>query len=262
MELKNRVVIVTGGGRGIGAGLARRFTAEGAFVVVADLNGAAAEAVADTIGGAGVQLDVSDQAAVADLVDLVTQDKGCVDLFCSNAGIATGGGVEVPDAQWQRTWDVNVMAHVYAARAVLPQMLERGEGYLLQTASAAGLLTNLGAAPYSVTKHAVVALAEWLAVTYADRGIRVSCLCPQFVDTDMLDVFADQPRMAQYVHAGAISVDEVADSVVAGLAAEQFLILPHAEVGEFFRRKADDYDRWLDGMRRLQRSLQAETDRD
>jgi len=178
-----------------------------------------------------------------------------IDLFCSNAGIATGGGVEVPDAQWQRTWDVNVMAHIYAARAVLPQMLERGDGYLLQTASAAGLLTNLGAAPYSVTKHAVVALAEWLAVTYGEHGIRVSCLCPQYVDTAMLDVFADQPRMAEYVKAGAISVDEVATAVVAGLADERFLILPHPEVGEFFRRKADDYDRWLDGMRRLQRSL-------
>lgn len=260
MELKNRVAVVTGGGHGIGAGLARRFTAEGAFVVVADLDGAAAEMVADSIGGAGVELDVSDETAVADLVDLVTQDKGRIDLFCSNAGIATGGGVEVPNAQWQRTWDVNVMAHIYAARAVLPQMLERGDGYLLQTASAAGLLTNLGAAPYSVTKHAVVALAEWFAVTYGDRGIRVSCLCPQFVDTAMLDVFADQPRMAKYVKAGAISVDEVAAAVVAGLADERFLILPHPEVGEFFRRKADDYDRWLDGMRRLQLSLRDETD--
>ncbi len=256
MELKGRVAVITGGGHGIGAGLARRFTAEGAFVVVADLDGAAAETVANSIGGAGVQLDVSQETAVVDLVDLVTQDKGRIDLFCSNAGIATGGGVEVPDVQWQRTWDVNVMAHVYATRAVLPQMLERGEGYLLQTASAAGLLTNLGAAPYSVTKHAVVALAEWLAVTYGDRGIRVSCLCPQFVETAMLDVFADQPRMAGYVKAGAISVDDVAASVVAGLAEERFLILPHPEVGEFFRRKADDYDRWLEGMRRLQRSLQ------
>lgn len=260
MELNNRVAVVTGGANGIGAGLARRFTAEGAFVVVADLDGAAAEAVANSIGGAGVQLDVSDEVAVADLVDLVTQDKGSVDLFCSNAGIATGGGIEVPDARWQRTWEINVMAHVYAARAVLPQMLERGEGYLLQTASAAGLLTNLGAAPYSVTKHAVVAFAEWLAVTYGDRGIRVSCLCPQFVDTAMLDVFADQPRMARYVHRDAISVEEVAAAVVAGLAAEEFLILPHPEVGEYFRRKADDYDRWLEGMRRLQRSLLEETD--
>lgn len=255
MDLANRVAVVTGAGRGIGEALARRFTAEGAFVVVADIDGSAATRVAEEIGGAGVELDVSNEAAVADLVALVTQDRGQIDLFCSNAGIATGGGVEVPDAQWQRTWDVNVMAHVYAARAVLPHMLERGEGYLLQTASAAGLLTNLGAAPYSVTKHAVVALAEWLAVTYGDRGIRVSCLCPQFVDTNMLEVFADQPRMAEFVHAGKITADEVAAAVVTGIADERFLILPHAEVGEFFRNKANNYDRWLAGMRRLQRSL-------
>lgn len=256
MELHNRIAVVTGGGRGIGRALARRFTAEGASVIVADIDGAAAEAVANEIGGAGVQLDVSDEAAVADLVGLVTQDRGRIDVFCSNAGIATGGGVEVPDAEWQRTWDINVMAHVYAARAVLPQMLERGDGYLLQTASAAGLLTNLGAAPYSVTKHAAVALAEWLAVTYGDRGIRVSCLCPQFVDTAMLDVFADQPRMAEFVHAGKITADEVAAAVVAGMADERFLILPHPEVGDYYRNKANDYDRWLAGMRRLQRSLQ------
>jgi NAD(P)-dependent dehydrogenase (short-subunit alcohol dehydrogenase family) len=259
MELKDRVVVVTGGGHGIGAELAHRFTAEGASVVVADLDGTAAEAVAEHIGGAAVQLDVSDEEAVANLVGLVTQDRGRIDLFCSNAGIATGGGVEVTDALWQRTWDVNVMAHVYAARAVLPQMLERGEGYLLHTASAAGLLTSLGAAPYSVTKHAVVALAEWLAITYGDRGIRVSCLCPQFVATGMLDVYADQPRMDEYVRSGAISVTEVGAAVVAGLADERFLILPHPEVGEYFRRKGDDYDRWLGGMRRLQRSLGEDT---
>jgi NAD(P)-dependent dehydrogenase (short-subunit alcohol dehydrogenase family) len=256
MELQNRIAVVTGGGRGIGRALARRFTAEGASVIVADIDGAAAEAVANEIGGAGVQLDVSDEAAVADLVGLVTQDRGRIDVFCSNAGIATGGGVGVPDAEWQRTWDINVMAHVYGARAVLPQMLERGEGYLLQTASAAGLLTNLGAAPYSVTKHAAVALAEWLAVTYGDRGIRVSCLCPQFVDTEMLDVFADQPRMAEFVHAGKITAEEVAAAVVVGMADERFLILPHPEVGDYYRNKANDYDRWLAGMRRLQRSLQ------
>jgi NAD(P)-dependent dehydrogenase (short-subunit alcohol dehydrogenase family) len=179
-------------------------------------------------------------------------------LFCSNAGIGTGGGVETDNAAWQRTWDVNVMAHVYAARAVLPAMLERGEGYLLATASAAGLLTNLGAAPYSVTKHAALALAEWLAITHGDAGITVSCLCPQGVRTPMLLGGLDQTAGAVVAAGGdLIEPEQVADAVIAGLAEERFLILPHPEVARYFQRKANDYDRWLAGMRKLQASVVA-----
>src|SRR5438309_3079683 len=189
MELADKVVIVTGGGSGIGAALSRRFVAEGARgVAVADVEGGKAAAVAGELGdrAMAVTTDVSVGADVVRLVEQTTDRWGPVDLFCSNAGIAVGGGVEAPDDQWQRIWEVNLMAHVYAARAVLPAMLSRGEGYLLNTASAAGLLTNLGAAPYTVTKHAAVALAEWLAITHGDAGIKVSCLCPQGVRTPML----------------------------------------------------------------------------
>ncbi|MDQ1372763.1 MAG: hypothetical protein QOJ09_101, partial [Actinomycetota bacterium] len=184
MELRDKVVIVTGGASGIGAALCRRFAAEGArAVVVADLQADAAQVVAGEIGGTAMTTNVSVEADVHALVERTVERHGPVDLFCSNAGIAIGGGVEVPDEEWQRIWDINLMAHVYAARAVLPGMLARGEGYLLNTASAAGLLTNLGAAPYAVTKHAAVALAEWLAITHGDAGIRVSVLCPQGVRT-------------------------------------------------------------------------------
>lgn len=253
MELQDKVVVVTGGGSGIGAAMCRQFAAEGArAVVVTDLDEAAAQDVADAIGGTPAALDVADAAAVAALVGQTELDHGPIDLFCSNAGIGGTGGVEQPAYVWQRTWEVNVMAHVHAARAVLPGMLERGEGYLLHTASAAGLLTNLGAAPYSVTKHAAVALAEWLAISYGDRGIKVSCLCPQFVRTDLLDELADHPETRAWTEADAIAPEDVADSVVAGLRDERFLILPHPEVEEYFRRKAGDYDRWLAGMRKLQ----------
>jgi NAD(P)-dependent dehydrogenase (short-subunit alcohol dehydrogenase family) len=165
------------------------------------------------------------------------------------------GGVEISDSGWQRIWGINFMAHVYAARAVLPGMLARGEGYLLQTASAAGLLTQVGSAPYAVTKHAAVSLAEWLSVTYGDRGIRVSCLCPQGVRTNML-AEAEEHGPGRFLSEGALEPEQVADAVVAGLDDERFLILPHAEVGEYLRRKASDYDRWLRGMRRMQAKLQ------
>jgi NAD(P)-dependent dehydrogenase (short-subunit alcohol dehydrogenase family) len=221
-------------------------------VVVADRDGDAAMQVAEDIGGMAACLDVRDESALQALVATAEEAYGPVDLFCSNAGIATRGGVEVPNEEWQRIWEINVMAHVYAARAALPSMLARGEGYLLQTASAAGLLTNLGAASYSVTKHAAVALAEWLAVTYGDRGIKVSALCPQFVDTDMLTSMTDRPELAAWVQQATIQPEEVAEAVVQGLREERFLILPHHEVGEYFLRKATDYDRWLAGMRNLQ----------
>jgi NAD(P)-dependent dehydrogenase (short-subunit alcohol dehydrogenase family) len=254
VELRDKVVIVTGGASGIGAALSRRFAAEGArAVVVADLQADAAQAVADEIGGMAVSTDVAVEADVRALVERTVEQHGPVDLFCSNAGIAIGGGVEVPDEEWQRIWNINLMAHVYAARAVLPGMLARGEGYLLNTASAAGLLTNLGAAPYAVTKHAAVALAEWLAITHGDAGIKVSVLCPQGVRTPMLLGGAELgDDAANMLLAGAIEPQQVADAVVEGLRDEAFLILPHPEVLEYLRRKTDDYDRWLTGMRRLQ----------
>ena len=261
MRVEGKVVVVTGAGRGIGRALARRFASEGAKgVTVGDIDQDNAEAVAAElastgVGALGLRTDVGVERDVQALVDAAEAAFGPVDLCCSNAGIAVGGGVEASDEDWQRIWDVNLMAHVYAARAVLPSMLARGEGYLLNTASAAGLLTNLGAAPYSVTKHAAVALAEWLAITHGDEGIKVSCLCPQGVNTAMLMgdanpgvTAADVVKVAGRV----LEPDEVAEAVIQGLAEERFLILPHPEVAEYWRRKADDPDRWLAGMRRLQ----------
>ena len=254
MQLKNKVVVVTGGASGIGRALCRRFAGEGARgVVVADLDADGAKRVAEEIGGTAVSTNVAVEADVEALVEKAIETYGPIDLFCSNAGIAIAGGVEVPNEQWQTIWDINLMAHVYAARAVLPGMLARGEGYLLNTASAAGLMTNIGAAPYAVTKHAAVALAEWLAITHGDAGIKVSCLCPQGVKTPMLlggaEVGEDAANM---LLPGAIEPEDVAEAVVQGLADERFLILPHPEVAEYMKRKAGDYDRWLAGMRRLQ----------
>jgi NAD(P)-dependent dehydrogenase (short-subunit alcohol dehydrogenase family) len=259
MNLEGKVVIVTGGASGIGRALCRRFAREGTGgVVVADLDADGATAVADEIKSTGapamaVSTDVAVEADVVALVNKAIEAYGPIDLFCANAGIAIGGSVDALDEDWQRIWDINVMAHVYSARAVLPGMLDRGEGYLLHTASAAGLLTNLGAAPYAVTKHAAVALAEWLSITYGDAGIKVSCLCPQGVRTNML--LGAGPEGDALLAAGAIEPEDVADAVVAGLAVERFLVLPHPEVAEYIRRKANDYDRWLTGMRRLQASV-------
>jgi len=251
MQLTDKVVVVTGGANGIGRALCLRFAAEGTRgVVVADVDPEGARQVAGRIGGLAIPTDVRQEADVVRLVDKATAAFGPIDLFCSNAGIAgEPGGVNVANDAWQRIWDVNVMAHVYAARAVLPQMLARGQGYLLQTASAAGLLTQIGAAPYSVTKHAAVAFAEWLAITYGDRGIKVSCLCPQGVNTNML--LHETGGIGDMLRQEAIEPQAVADSVIAGLAEEHFLILPHPRVTEYFRRKATDYERWLGGMRRL-----------
>ena len=207
-----------------------------------------AERVAAEIGGLAIETDVTRGADVQRLADRVIAAHGRIDLFCSNAGIAVDGGERTPDREWQRCWDVNVMAHVLAARAALPGMLERGEGYLLQTISAAGLLTHIHSATYAVTKHASLAFAEWLAVAYGDRGIKVSALCPQGVKTDML---ARARERTSFLQDGALEPEQVADEVVKGLADERFLILPHAEVAEYFKRKAHDYERWLRGMRRL-----------
>ena len=250
MKLADKIVVVTGGGNGIGRALCERFAAEGAkAIVVADVDGDAARQVAGQIGGQAIETDVSREADVARLVTQVIEQHGAIDLFCSNAGIAIDGDENTPTADWARCWDVNVMAHVYAARAVLPAMLARGEGYLLQTVSAAGLLTHPQSATYAVTKHASLAFAEWISIAYGDRGIKVSALCPQGVRTDMLRRAASGGRT--FLLDSALEPEQVADEVVKGLEAERFLILPHPDVAEYVRRKAGDHDRWLRGMRRL-----------
>lgn len=250
MELRDQHVVITGGAGGIGTALARRFAAEGARgVVVADLDEAGATALAGEIGGLGVHCDVGDQASIEQLVARATERYGEIDLFCSNAGIAIPGGAEVATAQWQKIWDVNVMAHVHAARAVLPAMLRRRRGYLLNTASAAGLLSQIGSAPYAVTKHAAVAFAEWLSITHGRQGLKVSVLCPQAVRTNMT-AGSEQGGVAGVD--GMIEPEEAAEATVRGLADERFLILPHPTVLTYMQRKAGDYDRWLAGMQRLQ----------
>jgi NAD(P)-dependent dehydrogenase (short-subunit alcohol dehydrogenase family) len=255
MELKDKVVVVTGGAGGIGRALCTRFAAEGAKgVVVADLEGTDIDTVAKAVGDQAmpVATDVSNEADVQRLVVQTEERFGPVDLFCSNAGVGGGGGIESPDDEWDGTFRINLMAHVYAARAVVPSMVARGEGYLLNTASAAGLLANLGNAQYTVTKHAAVALAEFLAITYGDQGVKVSCLCPQGVRTNMLLGSPGDPSTEVVLAQGAIEPEQVADAVVDGLRDERFLILPHPEVSEYVRRKAEDPDRWLAGMRKLQ----------
>jgi NAD(P)-dependent dehydrogenase (short-subunit alcohol dehydrogenase family) len=256
MELKGKVVVVTGGASGIGAALARRFAKEGAAgVVVADLDQAKLQAVAAEIGGLAVRTDVSDEAQVQALIAQATQRYGRVDVLCSNAGVATGGGLQASNADWQRLWDVNLMAHVYGARAVVPQMLARGEGYLLQTASAAGLLSHPESAVYAVTKHAAVALAEWLSIQYGDRGIRVSCLCPQGVRTPML--MGQQGDRKSFLQDNMVSPEQVADDVIEAMRDERFLVLPHPEVLDYLRGKASDVERWLGGMRKLRAKAEA-----
>lgn len=260
MELAGKVAVVTGGASGIGRALCRRFASEGASVVVADVDAPGAAAVARDIDGLAVPGDMSVEADVIALVDATRLSFGRIDLFCANAGIATASrpddptatiGPDASDEDWERMWRVNVLSHIYAARALVPLMLAQGGGSILVTASSAGLLTILGNAPYAVTKHAAVAFAEWLAITYGDRGLRVSCLCPQFVRTEMLAVAL--PAAEQLGIAGrVIEPEEVAQAAVDGLREERFLILPHPEVAEYFQRKAGDYDRWLAGMRRLQ----------
>jgi NAD(P)-dependent dehydrogenase (short-subunit alcohol dehydrogenase family) len=250
MKLAGKCIVVTGAAGGIGAALARRFaTEQPRGIVVSDRDAAGVDAVARSIDALAVPCDVSKESQVRSLVEAAEARFGPVDLFCSNAGVITLGGAEASDEEWELSLGVNVMAHVYAARILVPAMVERGGGYLLQTASAAGLLTQLGSAPYSVTKHAAVALAEWLAITYGEQGLKVSVLAPQAVRTAMT---------AGVVDGGVAGVDgmlepeAVAEAVVAGIDAESFLILPHPEVLEYFRRKASDYERWLNGMRRLQ----------
>jgi NAD(P)-dependent dehydrogenase (short-subunit alcohol dehydrogenase family) len=260
MELSGRHVVVTGGGGGIGGALARRFAQEGArAVVVADRDLAAAEAVATDIGALAVQFDAAHEDGVKALIAQASEAGGPIDIFISNAGVPGGlGGPETPDEVWEEAWHVNVMAHVWAARALLPQMRERGEGYLINTASAAGLLTQVSSVGYSVTKHAAVALAEWMAIEYGEAGIRVSCICPQGVRTPMLELAMDDPAGAAALTAGGlIEPEDVAESVVEGIREERLLILPHEEVKHHMALKGAQPERWIAGMRRIVRNARA-----
>jgi NAD(P)-dependent dehydrogenase (short-subunit alcohol dehydrogenase family) len=257
VRLAGKIVVVTGGAQGIGAALCERFAAEGAkAVVVADLNAAGAEAVAARIGGVAMRCDVSQEADIIRLIDDTETRFGPIDLFCSNAGIAVldpdwDNPASAPDEGWARSWAVNVMAHVWAARHLVPRMTARGGGYFLHTVSAAGLLSQIGGGPYATTKHAALGFAENLAIATRDRGIKVSVLCPQGVDTPMLrGITRGVPDRD-----GVLTPEEVAAAVIAGLDAERFLILPHPEVATYIRRKAEDPDHWLAGMARLRRGM-------
>lgn len=255
MELAGKVVVVTGGANGIGKALCERFHKEGArLVVVADLEEESARVVAESIGGEAYGVNVRDEAQIQAMVADVEARHGVIDLFCSNAGIIALDGepwwaTSADNSTWQAMWDIHVMSHVYAARACLPKMIERGEGYFLNTASAAGLLSQIGDAAYSTTKHAAIGFAESLAITHGDQGIKVSALCPQAVATRMI---GDSGGGTAAVD-GVLTTEQVAEAVVAGLATEKFLILPHEEVVVYRERKTADYDRWLGGMRKLRR---------
>ncbi|HEY4940862.1 MAG TPA: SDR family oxidoreductase [Rhizomicrobium sp.] len=250
MQVKGRIVVVTGAASGIGRALARRFAAEGArLVVCSDRNGEGAAATAKEIGGIAFTTDVAREADLLNMIETVETQHGPIDLFFSNAGIGYGGGAEVSDERWQRIWDVNVMAHVWAARHLVPRMIARGGGYLLSTASAAGLLSQIGSAPYAVTKHAAVGLAEWLAITHGDQGIKVSVLCPQAVRTAM--TAGNEGGVASVD--GMIEPEAVAEACMRAIEAEEFLILPHPEVLEYMRNKTNNYGRWIGGMKKLNR---------
>lgn len=260
MELADRVVVITGGGSGIGEALARAAHAEGArHVVVADLDGAAAASVAEAIGGTAVEIDVRDESAIVAMVESTEADHGPIDLFVSNAGYVTIGGLEDSNDRIQHMWEVHVMAHIYAARAVLPSMIARGEGYLLNTASAAGLLSQIGSMSYSVTKAAAVSLAEWLSISHHHQGIRVSVLCPQAVATNIVrnspdDSMRSEDGLEGGVAAGdgVLSSEDVAGVCLDAIREERFLVLPHPEVATYAERKGADRERWLGGMRRFQ----------
>jgi NAD(P)-dependent dehydrogenase (short-subunit alcohol dehydrogenase family) len=254
MELADRHVVVTGGAGGIGRALVRRFAGEGArALVVADRDLGGARAIAEEVDGLAVELDAGQESSVRALIAEATKAHGPIDIFISNAGVpGATGGPEASDDAWDEAWRVNVMAHVWAARALLPEMVQRREGYLINTASAAGLLTQVSSLIYSVTKHAAVSLAEWLAIEYGDAGVRVSCICPQGVRTAMLDLAMEEPASAAALTAGGlIEPEDVADAVVRGIRDERLLILPHENVARFLALKGSDPERWLKGMRRL-----------
>jgi len=247
MDLKDRVAIITGGTGGIGSAVAKAFIEKGAReVTIVDLDPDKVAKTAENLGCVGVAADVTDESQVADLVEATLNRSGPIDIFFSNAGVGAEGGVEASNEAWQLQWDLHVMAHVYAARAVIPSMTARGEGYLVHTASAAGLLAAVGSAPYSVTKAAAIKLAEWLSITHGDDGIKVSVLAPQGVNTAMA------PRqLGDGGTDGIIEADDAAAAVVEAIEQERFYILPHPEVATYVQRKAEDPDRWLAGMRRL-----------
>ena len=261
MELHDKILVITGGASGIGKALAERAHADGAaHVVVVDRDEQGATEVATAIGGTAAVVDVTDEAAMADLVAATEAEIGPIDLFVSNAGYVTLGGLEAPVDDLNRMWEVHVLAHLYAARAVIPHMADRGHGYLLNTASAAGLLSQFGSLHYAVTKHAAVALAEWIAITHGHQGIKVSVLCPQAVDTNIVanspDAAAMQTGGTDVAGAdGHLSAEEAVDVVVEALREERFHVLPHPEVGEYYRRKGDDVDRWIGGMQRWQERM-------
>lgn len=250
MDIKDRIVVITGAAGGIGRALALRFHQAGAkHIVCADLDLVGAESVAADIGGSARKCDVSQESDIKALIEDTENTIGPIDLFCCNAGILVAGGPEVPDEQWQKIWEVNVMAHIWASRHLVPRMIARGGGYFLNTASAAGLLNQVGAAPYGVTKHAAVGYAEWMALTYGDDGIKVSVLCPQAVRTNMTKGHEDGVASVN----GMMEPEPVAEACLKAIESESFLVLPHPEVLDYMRRKTDNYDRWIGGMRKLNR---------
>jgi len=247
MQLKNKVCVVTGAAGGIGAALARQFAAKGAKgIVVADIQDDLAQGVADEVGGKAFIGDMTQETDIQALITMAEETYGDIDVFCSNAGIIRLGTEQASNDEWQLCWDLHLMAHVYAARALAPKMATRGEGYLVNTASAAGLLSHVNSATYTVTKHAAVAFAEWISIAYGDRGVKVSVLCPQAVKTPMTE---GRDQGAASVD-GLITAEYLADCVVSSMDAEEFLILPHTEVTDYMKRKADNADRWLRGMRK------------
>jgi NAD(P)-dependent dehydrogenase (short-subunit alcohol dehydrogenase family) len=261
MECRDKVAVVTGGGSGIGLALTARLIREGATVAVFDIDSAARDGT-EELGASFYVVDVGSVQQTRSAIDVVEDELGPIDLFCANAGVLVQGGLEVTDDRWRFMWQVNVMGGLHAAQVMVPRWVDRGAGYLLLTASAAGLLTGLGALPYSVSKHATVALAEWVAIEHGPAGIKVSCLCPQSVDTPMHNSGGRDAEAlaATGMASGVLSSEEVARATVEGLAAERFLILPHPEVAGHMARKAADYDRWLAGMARLRgRMLTATT---
>jgi NAD(P)-dependent dehydrogenase (short-subunit alcohol dehydrogenase family) len=260
MHPRDKVIVITGGANGIGLALARRFKHEGArHITVADLDGAKVQTAAQEINGLGIKCDVSHEQEIRNVVTQTERAAGPIDLFCSNAGIAVSdpdfeNAVSASDAIWERNWRIHVMAHVYAARAVLPGMIARKKGYLLNTVSAAGLLSQIGSGTYSATKHAAIGLAEHLAITHKDHGVKVSVLCPQAVRTAMLGDSENDAGKSAAVD-GVLTPEQVAEAVVQGLHNETFLILPHPQVAQYILKKAGEYDRWIGGMAKLRRTM-------
>ncbi len=252
MELKDKIVVITGAASGIGRALALAVAEQGAArVVCADIDLAGAQDIAGQIGGLAREVNVGVEPEIGELIERVEEEVGPIDLFCSNAGILIAGGMEVPDTDWQRIWEINVMSHVWAARHLVPRMIARGGGYLLNTSSAAGLLNQVGCAPYGVSKHAAVAVAEWLSMTHGDQGIKVSVLCPQAVRSEMTRGHEDSVAAID----GLLEPETVADACIRTIRDETFLVLPHPEVLDYMRMKTADYDRWLGGMRKLNRQF-------